>query len=280
MVDEPPDTQLLHRIGVILRDFTGLWRVCGAPVAVHWLLLVALRFGSIIKEGSLAPADRSLGPGPFLVRFPTCQAAFRVRGEGSISSVREMYVRDCYLHHGALAIRDGDTVVDLGANVGNFTNLALAHGGSVRVVAVEPSRQLNEAFELSLALNRGHRERVQLLRAFVGGLPEKQKSIIETDHNYSDAPWMSEAELIRSIRIDRVDFLKCDIEGGEFDLFRKDSRLLQMSRTLAVEIHAFGGDVESFVQIVRDLGFAIRLQKNANDGSCILLATKVRRHEV
>jgi FkbM family methyltransferase len=166
-------------------------------------------------------------------------------------------------------------VVDLGANIGNFTNLALAHGGSVRVVAVEPSRQLNEALELSLALNQGHRERVRILRAFVGGLPEKQKAIIENDQNYVDAPWISEAELIQSAGISRVDFLKCDIEGGEFDLLRRDSRLLQMTEKLAIEVHAFGGDVDAFVQLLRDQGFAVRLRKDASDRSCVLLAAKI-----
>jgi hypothetical protein len=71
-----------------------------------------------------------------------------------------------------------------------------------------------------------------------------------------------------------VDFLKCDIEGGEFTLFGADSRLLKMTSALAIEVHSFAGDVERFAEKVRAAGFSIHHRTDAIDGSCVLLASR------
>jgi len=191
-----------------------------------------------------------------------------------LSGVREMYVRDCYLRGGKLAIHDGDTVVDLGANVGNFTSLALAHGDAVRVVAVEPSQALNEAFEKSVGGNPGFRSRVTLIRGFLGDPCEKQLALTRDDRNYRDADWLSEAFFLEKAGVDRIDFLKCDIEGGEFALLGPGSRLVDMTRSLAVEIHAFAGDVDALVASLHERGLVPRHRDNYPDGSCILLASR------
>lgn len=243
-------------------------------MAVAWLVSLIPRVWQVIRAGNLQPVDESLGEGPFRVRLPTVAAPFRVMGTGVVSSIREMYVRDGYLRGGVLAIRDGDVCVDLGANIGNFTSMALAHGPRVRVVAVEPSRGLNAHFETSLALNPGFRERVKLVRAFLGDAGDKQKAIIAGDEDYRDAAWISEAELVGSAGIDRVDVLKCDIEGGEFALLGKGSRLLELAQSLAIEIHAFAGDVEGFVRHLVEQGFVIRSRQDAPDGSTVVLASR------
>jgi len=232
------------------------------------------RSGDVLRSRNLLSADAWVGHGPFEVSLPTATTRFRVRGEGVISGIREMYVRDCYLRGGKLAIQDGDVVVDLGANMGNFTNMALAHGPRVRVVSVEPSRAMNSRFEVSVAQNACFRNRATLVRALLGEIGDKQKALIAADENYRDAPMMSEAELIAMTGLERIDFLKCDIEGGEFALLGENSRLLDLTRSLAIEIHAFAGDVEAFVGNLGRKGLRVRSREDALDGSCILLASR------
>lgn len=67
-----------------------------------------------------------MGDGPFRVRYQK-GVVFSVRRNGVFSGIREIYARDTYLHGRILAIADGDTVADLGSNMGNFSNLAQAH---------------------------------------------------------------------------------------------------------------------------------------------------------
>lgn len=216
-----------------------------------------------------------MGPGPFLVKPSSEQAqAFKITGTEAMSGIREMYVRDTYLHNGLLTIEDGFVVVDLGANMGNFTNLALACGSNIRVIAVEPNLDSNLLFNKSVGLNTGHLERVTLIRAFLGSHCDKSYSLIE-DARYADAPWISEEQLIADNRLSTIDFLKCDIEGGEFGLLAKASKLLAMTCSLAIEIHAFAGSVDGFIGNLKQCGFSILAIKHAPDGSATVLAKRL-----
>jgi FkbM family methyltransferase len=230
----------------------------------------------IFRRKDLQPADIAMGEGPFLIRFSRHVKPFKIFGKGAISGVREMYVRDTYLRCGRLRIADGDTVVDLGANMGNFTNLALAHGEHVRVVAVEPSDMMNAVFNRSVSLNNGHIDRVVLIRAFVGTGVDKHNNLVTQDAAYMDAPWMSEKEIIESGKLSTINFLKCDIEGGEFGLLNKNSKLLSITQKLAIEVHAFAGDVNKFLRELEQSGFIFLCQDWASDGLCTVLAERKR----
>jgi FkbM family methyltransferase len=258
----------------ICTDFLGLMRVCGLAIAVQWIFALAFRVMTILKTRNLQVVDRALGAGPFAIKYPTATSRFVVFGEGVLSGVREMYVRDCYLRGGILAIRNGDNVVDLGANIGNFTNLALAHGDAVKVVAVEPNIAFNNMFEESVGRNHGFRSRVSLIRGFLGEPCEHQRKLMRENGNYRSAEWLSVACFLEKAGIDRIDFLKCDIEGGEFASLGVGSQLIDMAQALAIEIHAFAGDVDAMVVSLRDRGLIPRHRIDYPDGSCILLASR------
>jgi len=255
-------------------DFLGLARVCGILIACRWLFFVGRYFFDIAKQGNLQTADRAMGEGPFKVNLSRYGTSFTVVGGDAISGIREMYVRDTYLSDGLLLIHDGDTVVDLGANMGNFTNLALSCGKHVRVVAVEPSTALNAAFCRSVGLNAGFMERVILIRAFLGKVSRKVQSMIGQDVNYHNVPWISETELINEGQLNKIDFLKCDIEGGEFKLLTSGSKLLSMAQNIAIEVHAFGGDVREFIGGLNRCGFSILAAKYDSDGTATVLAKR------
>lgn len=263
--------QLLRRF---MADLAGLRRICGSAMAIRYLWACVTAAATILRDKNLQPADRAMGEGPFGVGLPICRP-FRVSGTSVVSGIREMFVRDTYLRGGMLRISDGDLVVDLGANIGNFTNLALAHGPGVRVVAVEPSLAMNKAFTASVGLNQGFLDRTTVVRAFLGARVETIMEQIGDDPNYRDVVWIDEEELIRRGHIETIDFLKCDIEGGEFALLHEGSRLLAMTRCIAAEIHAFAGDVRAFLRTLEACGFEIVDEQWASDGSCTVLAKKV-----
>ncbi len=263
---------MTNAIQTILNDLRGLDRVCGRLVAWRWLSALLLRLPQVLREKNLQAADAAVGEGPFEITYPSC-SRFRVAGHGILSGIREMYARDCYLLGGLLRIQDGDLVVDLGANIGNFTNLALAHGPRERVVSVEPSKGLNERFTHSLQQNPGFADRTTLVRAFIGSLGSKQQAAIAADGDYRDAPSITEQELISLLGRTSIDFLKCDIEGGEFGLMT-NKHLFMIAKQIAVEVHAFAGDVEAFKDQLEKMGFHILRDKQAPDGTSIILACR------
>ena len=75
----------------------------------------------------------------------------------------------------------------------------------------------------------------------------------------------------RSGCLTKIALIKCDIEGSEFELFKRGSRLLAMADQVAIEIHAATNDPKrsDFVNLIRDEGFEVIVrQENPND--CII----------
>lgn len=264
---------LMNGVEKLAKDTLGLARIVGVSVALRWLVAIATHVRVIWARRDLQPADLAMGAGPWIVRIPRSALTFRITGVERFTGIREMYVRDTYLRGGVLSIADGDVVLDLGANMGNFTNLALAHGSRVRVVAVEPNRNLNQKFHKSLALNPGFAERATLVQAFVG-VPENEKVTLSRQEAFAGAAFISETELVQLLGSDHIDFLKCDIEGGEYELLRPGSRLLRMTRQLGIEIHSFAGDVQAFITMLAGEGFTIKAVQRDPDGTCTVAAAR------
>lgn len=152
--------------------------------------------------------------------------------------------------------------------------MALAFDPTVRVIAVEPSIGLNSVFTHSVDLNAGHLNRTTLVRVFLGQANTKIMAIINDDKNYAGAEWLTEDQLIERANIQSVDFLKCDIEGGEFGLLNTSSKLLAMTKALAIEVHAFAGDPSRFMADIESCGFMIGPADWAPDGSVTFLAKR------
>jgi FkbM family methyltransferase len=265
----------MNNLKKLIQDFFGITVVVGALTGVKWLFYVLLNFRHIVRDKNLARADAMMGGGPYAVKYAP-RVSFQVLGKEAFSGIREMYVRDVYLQHGILSIEDGDFVLDLGANMGNFTNLALAHGKNVRVLAVEPSNASNAEWQRSVSSNPGFEERTQLIRAFIGTMANKQERLLLSEH-YSGAAWLSEAELIAAGSVMRVDFLKCDIEGGEYELLRPGSKILGMAHKIAIEVHQFAGDVDAFLRMLAEQGFNLKHIQRDPDGTVTVLGERGKR---
>jgi FkbM family methyltransferase len=256
------------------RDLRGLISVCGLSIALRWALKVLLRLPDVVRQGNLQPADAAMGEGPFAVHVKRYGCRFQISGPCALAGIRELYVRDVYLRNRWLQVGPGGIVVDLGANMGNFSALALACHPTVRVVAVEPSRQMISRFIASVGLNPGFLDRVLLLRAFVGSPARLQRELLAAEPEYADAGWLTEDDLIDRGRLTRISLLKCDIEGSEFGLLGPDSRLLALADALACEVHAPAGDVPAFVSGIATSGFSIGPVLGASDGSVTIVAKR------
>ena len=250
-------------------DFNGLRRVCGNAFALRWLAAVARYFPSCVKTRNLQAADLAFGRGPVHAKLGNAQA--QLVGDGIVTGVREIWVRDCYLGDGFLSIPDGSTVVDLGANIGTFTMLALAHGKNVRVVAVEPNRQATQFLSEAARLN-GFEHRVQICHCFLGGRTHVQDELAATE-DYAGSPFLTEDEFIEGYNLSKIDILKCDIEGSEFQLLTKESRLLAAARQVSIELHREFGDPQKFIEMLREMGFEVRIRRESPH-DCIVNARR------
>jgi FkbM family methyltransferase len=128
---------------------------------------------------------------------------------------------------GDARIRTGDTVIDCGAHIGVFTRYALSRGAA-RVVAVEPDPTNLAALDANFApeIAAG---RVLLIRA---GVWDEKTFLTLSDSTESSArhsfvthrdsaekiegiPVLPLDQIVAGLGLDRVDFIKMDIEGAE-----------------------------------------------------------------
>lgn len=251
-------------------DFRGIARVVGVYTALRWLCCVALTLPSALKSRNLQAADRLMGAGPFRVRH-AIGSAF-LTGESAFSGLREIWVRDVYAGDSFLKIPDHGTVVDLGANMGNFSAQALAANSTARLIAIEPSIPLGASWARTMAANC-FQDRAQLCRAFIGIFTDKQRHDLESNPAYGDAPTINEDEFLKRYAIEHIDFLKCDIEGSEFFLIGNDSRMLDITDRVAIELHDFGGDPKGFLDNLTARGFT-DLQVDWYGAECIARAAR------
>lgn len=154
------------------------------------------------------------------------------------------YIDDSLYQHGDCIIKEGDVVLDLGANIGIFTRFA-SDKGAKKVYSFEP---IQENFQL-LSLNRpdnceAHRiaisnkdnEAVNI--AYKPNCPGGSSMVKYDDGILQTCMSMRVDTLLNNGIIEQPDFIKMDIEGAEVMALEGISdNILINTRCIAMEIH-------------------------------------------
>ncbi len=127
-------------------------------------------------------------------------------------------------------LKSDDIVLDLGANVGFFTRKASEVAS--KVIAVDGSP---EAYSC-LVENCSDLDNVQTLNASI--LSEESEMSWLWSYKKNNPLRMTLEKLMELYNLDRIDFLKCDIEGGEYELFQSlPLELISKIDRIAIETH-------------------------------------------
>lgn len=167
----------------------------------------------------------------------------------------EVFNRDYYRQWGKLEIKTGDIVVDLGANCGSFSILASLNGAK-KVIAVEPHPETIEILKenvkdflqvkiVEAAVVRELEEKSQLeTKLYICPDPHGTGSHTATlkgnddplKYKHIKVNAITLDEIIGIYDLDRIDFLKLDIEGAEYEIFENCTRLDRI-RQISMEWH-------------------------------------------
>ena len=113
-------------------------------------------------------------------------------------------------------VKEGDIVVDIGASVGPFS-YSILHKNPKQIFCIEPSKSEFETLKNNLSYNN-----ITLINK---GISNKD-GLIESDMLFggeSEMEGMRLKTFINDYNIDKIDFLKIDCEGGEYDFFNIDN---------------------------------------------------------
>ncbi len=163
-------------------------------------------------------------------------------------------------------------LVDAGTNVG-FASLYLnEHLNINRTISIEPSKEniknLKENFE-SNAISNFHiyetglwekKTRLKLDSSFRDGREWSIRLIETTENDPEGFDCISIEDILKDEKIEIIDILKIDIEGGEkevFKAFEKDNSILQKIKFIAIEIHDEVADRTKINTQLLNAGFKI-----------------------
>jgi FkbM family methyltransferase len=158
----------------------------------------------------------------------------------------ELYARGVYNVLPEFRLRDGmNVVVDLGAHIGDFSILAAKF--AKKVIAVEADSAFIEIIRENARLN-GIEDRVIPVCGVIGARSGMfaDPTIQERVFHGNVPPSISFRSLLEENNVREVDFLKIDIEGSEFDLFKNEMDSFTNVKLIAMEAHVpfLSGDIE------------------------------------
>lgn len=186
------------------------------------------------------------------------------RGESDLATMVHVWLEKCYYLE---SLTEPRWIIDAGANAGYSTRWLAEMYPSSTVIAIEP----DPANFALLRRNVAHLDNVELRQVALSESCGTAELIDE-----GDGPWAMRVGAARSSNgrvvgevecvtissildwfdIDRVDFLKVDIEGGELEVFRSASGWIDRIEAIAVELHDRfrPGCMRAFIEATVDFG--------------------------
>ena len=182
-----------------------------------------------------------------------CGARFSMEaGPHDVRVLNEVWLDRIYEPTAEFRVRDGWTVVDLGAHKGSFTVLAALSGPRTVVHAMEPAPDNLECLHRNIELNRATNVRV-----YERAVSSREgKSLIAVDSAASGRSSLiiergfADLVAVRTMRLEdlltqipgSIDLLKIDVEGAERDVFRHASaETFSRVRRIVLEYHEIPG---------------------------------------
>jgi FkbM family methyltransferase len=161
-------------------------------------------------------------------------------------------------------LSQGDVFLDIGAFVGwHSIRAARIVGPSARIISLEPDATNRRQLENNLALNGVTNCTVIPLAAWsksgvdLGWFTEKSPDCCRIEDNQvsSGIKTTTVDDLAAALRLDRLNWIKMDIEGGEVEALKGAEKTLRRFRPcLFVEIHDTVGPVKA---ILNQYGYSI-----------------------
>jgi FkbM family methyltransferase len=156
--------------------------------------------------------------------------------------IREIWDERYYFKY-ARQVRKQDVVVDIGAHIGIFSILA-AKLGAKKVLAFEPQQDNFNLLEANISINDCQKVIEAIPQAVVA--EQGQYRLRENKHDNTGRNVLNKKKgsIVKTVQIsdalnglDKIDFLKVDVEGMEYELFKSHDIWEHKIEHLVMEWH-------------------------------------------
>jgi len=213
------------------------------------VLRTVLAAPDILKTKKLTPLDWKMS-GTYTVTYRNFKYVLPIgkiddllseeHDSPTFGAVRELFAADVYLR-AFRVLPTGKPVIDLGSNRGITSIIAAIALEAPIVVGVEPEGIYVPVLKLLLERNVPAMGRVTQEVAFASGSDFDGHISINS--------------ILRTYDIKEIGFVKIDIEGGEYGVFRENTEWLDVCDNISMEIHRKGGDPKELEEILKSRGF-------------------------
>lgn len=169
-------------------------------------------------------------------------------------------------------IREGDVFLDIGANCGALTLVAAKLIGNGRVYAFEPGPKVRDRLQQNLDLNPNLQDVIKIIPYGLG--LNKEQVFYNEDPNYQGngslyenqgipVEILSLDDWVAQEKLDKVDVLKIDVEGMEYDVLLGGKTVLETYHpmiyfeTLPIFYDTTVHNIKTIYEFLDDLGYKI-----------------------
>jgi FkbM family methyltransferase len=227
-----------------------LWRARAIPLRslirmmftiriTDWELVLKLMFPNVSQQDS----ERSE---IFLYMWRDPEPLILRKGSSDIAVFEQVFLQGQYSN---LPVRNVQTIVDAGANVGLTSRYFLRHYRPAKLIVIEPdkenfayaARNLNcngDRCELLPVALWGCRAPLCVKRGVFGDGREWASQVVEDELQTKDrVEGITLNDIIEQFGLHTIDILKIDIEGAERNVFSCDTSFLKNVRCCVIELH-------------------------------------------
>jgi FkbM family methyltransferase len=252
---------MAHPLKRLADDVLHSWRAMPKSQALRWYGAVLRHAPTILRERKFYSADHDMRG---VLRFYLLGSnldvdvdAINTTAGNGYAFLREFFVRKIYFRE--FKHLSFDTCLDLGCNTGVVTSLLrqLAGPGG-RVFAVDPLTYPGNTFRANLDAVPG----ITIHQGILCGESMRHDpaalSAMCDPYGFDPSLAITVDELMKVYGLEHIDFLKMDIEGAEFGIFRDSVQWLDHVDNLAMEVHHSVGDPTEIIERLRQQGFRVK----------------------
>ena len=218
-------------------------------------------------------------------RMSIGQTAIRFK-HPDVRFIDEIITKKCYSPNPDFEIGPNDTIVDAGANVGVFAIHASLAATRGRLFAIEPDAENFRFLQENIRANElttdivsipvalcDKKGTVRLYKtnpgnnSILGSFSDEDPVAIQTCKS------VTIGNLIEQYSLKQIDFMKVDIEGAEFLLF-KDHKWLDQTRRIAMEVHTHMGNANDIKAELARSGFSVITAPAYDSGALYIYAKR------
>jgi FkbM family methyltransferase len=133
------------------------------------------------------------------------------------SLVQEIFIDKCYEQ--VREVKTGDVVLDIGASIGPFA-YSILHKNPKQVICVEPSHLEHDTLNANVG-----KDSVSIIKKAIGPVDGTITidEVFGANGQMMEIPSIRFDTMIKENNIERINFLKTDCEGGEYDIFNVEN---------------------------------------------------------